>query len=67
MNTAKFQLYPHDGFLGENFHYCFANLAFRLPWQSTKFKSLDKNDIFGERQLKGHFCIFFLVKISALR
>ena len=44
----------------------FANLAFRLPWQSIKFSSLDKIHTFDTELLKEQFCKAF-VKISAMR
>ena len=65
MNScAKFQLhFPYEEMMFEHFS---ANLAFRLPSQPTKFRGLDKNDIFGRGQLKEHFCKTF-VQISATR
>ena len=47
------------------FQYVSANLAFRLPWQIIKFRTLDKNDIFCTGLLKEYFHKTF-VKITAV-
>ena len=65
--TTTFQLHPPYGFWGDVFLiFCFANVAFWLPWQPIKFSSLDKIHMIGRGLLKEHFCKTF-VKISAVR
>ena len=63
---CKFQLHPPYGFWGDDFLIFLANLSFRLPWQSIKFRALDKIHMFGRGLLKEHLCKTF-VKISAMR
>ena len=64
--SAKFQLYPPYGFWEDFLIFCFANLAFWLPWQTIKFGGLDKNDTFGRGLLNEHFFKIF-VKIPAVQ
>ena len=52
--SAKFQLHLPYGFRVDDFSKCFANLAFRLPWQPIKFSSLDKIDRVSRGLLQEH-------------
>ena len=65
--STKFQLHPPYGFWEKDFWlFCFANLAFWLPWQPIKFSGLDKIHTVGRGLLKKHFHLPF-VQISAVK
>ena len=52
--SAKFEFHLPYGFRVDDFSKCFANLAFRLPWQPIKFSSLDKIDRVSRGLLQEH-------------
>ena len=53
--SAKFRLYPTYDLWREDFSIFFRKFSFSVAMQPTKFKGLDKNDMFGRGLLKEHF------------
>ena len=53
----NFSFIPRDEMI---FEYLFANLSFRLPWQQSKFRGLDKIHIFCRGLFKEHLCKTFV-------